>query len=166
VIEVSQARQATARAKLAVVQATGGAQKCLSQSDLRDGYFAAHQAQDRRRVASQPDPGHDQVGRAGHIGGAGAPAGCPHRLRNAKGEPGEFPRRRGRIPAEGFLTGTSAWNSGNLNVTALPSIGSEAPTVNLSGNRSSSLGASVPLYDAGVRAARVMQAQPTLTMPM
>ena len=61
-----------------------------------------------------------------------------------------------------FLTGTSAWNSGNLNVTALPSIGSEAPTVNLSGNRSSSsvfLGASVPLYDAGVRAARVMQAQ-------
>jgi len=37
-----------------------------------------------------------------------------------------------------FLTGTSAWNSGNLNVTALPSIGQEAPTVNLSGNRSSS----------------------------
>jgi outer membrane protein len=61
-----------------------------------------------------------------------------------------------------FLTSTSAWNSGNLNVTALPSIGQEAPTVNLSGNRSSSsvfLGATVPLYDAGVRAAKVTQAQ-------
>ncbi len=61
-----------------------------------------------------------------------------------------------------FLAGTSAWNSGDLNVTALPSIGQEAPTVNLSGNRSSSsvcLGATLPLYDAGVRAARVTQAQ-------
>jgi outer membrane protein len=61
-----------------------------------------------------------------------------------------------------FLSGNRAYNSGNLNITAIPSIGDQAATVNLSGNRNSStvlVGATVPIYDAGVRAATLAQAQ-------
>jgi len=163
VVEVSQARQATAQARLAVVQATGGAQNTYLNLISAMGISPLTKLKIADVSRRSLTPGHDYVGRTGHIGGAGAPAGYPDGLCGTKGQPGELPRPpAAEFLPKIFLTGTSAWNSGNLNVTALPSIGSEAPTVNLLGNRSSSsvfLGASVPLYDAGVRAARVIQAQ-------
>jgi outer membrane protein TolC len=162
VIEVSQARQATAQARLAVVQATGGAQNAylnlisamgispltklkiadVSRRGLSPGMATSVERIISAALARRPDV-------------LTAYAAQKASLANYHAAAAEF------LPKV-FLTGTSAWNSGNLNVTALPSIGTEAPTVNLSGNRSSSsvfLGTSVPLYDAGVRAARVMQAQ-------
>jgi outer membrane protein TolC len=162
VIEVSQARQATAQAKLAVVQATGGAQNAyldlisamgispltkLRIADVSRRSLTPRMTTSVERIISAALARRPDV--------LTAYAAQKASLANFHAAAAEF------LPKV-FLTGTSAWNSGNLNVTALPSIGSEAPTVNLSGNRSSSsvfLGVSVPLYDAGVRAARVMQAQ-------
>jgi outer membrane protein TolC len=162
VIEVSQARQATAQARLIVVQATGGAQNTylnlisamgispltklrvadISRRNLSPGMATSVERIISAALARRPDI-------------LTAYAAQKASLANVRAATAEF------LPKV-FLAGTSAWNSSNLNVTALPAIGQEAPTVNLSGNRSSSsvfLGASVPLYDAGVRAARLMQAQ-------
>jgi outer membrane protein TolC len=162
VIEVSQARQATAQARLTVVQATGAAQNTylnlisamgispltklkvadISRRSLSPGMATSVERIISAALARRPDI-------------LTAYAAQKASLANVRAATAEF------LPKV-FLTGTSAWNSSNLNVTALPGIGQEAPTVNLSGNRSSSsvfLGATVPLYDAGVRAARLMQAQ-------
>jgi len=162
VIEVSQARQATAQARLVVVQATGGAQNTylnlisamgispltkLRIADVSRRSLSPNMATSVERIISTA------LARRPDI--LTAYAAQKASLANFRAAAAEF------LPKV-FLTGTSAWNSGNLNVTALPSIGQEAPTVNLSGNRSSSsvfLGATVPLYDAGVRAAKVTQAQ-------
>jgi outer membrane protein len=61
-----------------------------------------------------------------------------------------------------FVTGTGSYSTGNLNVTAIPSIGDQSATFNLSGNRFGATvlaGAAVPLYDGGARAAILKQAQ-------
>ncbi len=162
VIEVSQARQATAQARLALVQATGGAQNAylnlistmgispltkLKVADIARRSLSPGMATSVERIISAA------LARRPDI--LTAYAAQKASQANLRASTAEF------LPKV-FLAGTSAWNSGNLNVTALPGIGQEAPTVNLSGNRSSSsvfLGATVPLYDAGVRAAKVTQAQ-------
>jgi outer membrane protein TolC len=162
VIEVSQARQATAQARLTVVQATGAAQNTylnlisamgispltkLRVADISRRNLSPGMATSVERIISAALARRPDILTAYAVQKAS--------LANVRAATAEF------LPKV-FLTGTSAWNSSNLNVTALPAIGQEAPTVNLSGNRSSSsvfLGASVPLYDAGVRAARLMQAQ-------
>jgi len=162
IIEVSQARQATAQARLVVVQATGAAQNAylnlistlgispltkLKIADISRRSLSPNMATSVERIISTA------LARRPDILTAYAAQKASQAIYRAS--VAEF------MPKV-FLAGTSAWNSGNLNVTALPSIGQEAPTVNLSGNRSSSsvfLGATIPLYDAGVRAAKVTQAQ-------
>jgi outer membrane protein len=162
VVEVAQARQATAQARLALVQATGGAQNAyltlistmgispltklriadVSRRSLSPGMATSVERIISTALARRPD--------------------ILTAYAAQKASQANFRAAASEFMPKFFLVGTSAWNSGNLNVTALPGIGQEAPTVNLSGNRSSSsvfLGATVPLYDAGVRAARVTQAQ-------
>jgi outer membrane protein len=61
-----------------------------------------------------------------------------------------------------FLSATGAYNNGGLDVTAIPSIGQQPGTVNLSGHGLSGIlfaGMVVPLYDGGTRAALLKQAQ-------
>ena len=61
-----------------------------------------------------------------------------------------------------FISGTGSYNSGTLNVTAIPSVGNQASIANLSGNRFGSTvfaGVSLPLYDGGTREAILQQAQ-------
>ena len=53
-----------------------------------------------------------------------------------------------------FVAASLAQSSGGLSVTALPGLGAQAPTVDLSGSRRSGtvfVGVSMPLYDGGMR---------------
>lgn len=162
VIEVSQARQATAQARLAVVQAAGAAQNAYLNliSTLGISPLTRLRIADISRRSLSPDMA-TSVERIISSALARRPD-ILTAYAAQKASQANFRAAVADFMPKIFLAGTSAWNSGNLNVTALPSIGQEAPTVNLSGNRSSSsvfLGATVPLYDAGVRAAKVTQAQ-------
>jgi outer membrane protein TolC len=61
-----------------------------------------------------------------------------------------------------FVSATGTYNSGDLGLSAIPSIGQQAPTVNLSGSHLGGTilaGVSVPVYDGGSRAALLDRAQ-------
>ena len=62
-----------------------------------------------------------------------------------------------------FLSATGAYNSGRVDLTALPGLGQEGPTVNiLNDSRFGGTvlaGVTVPLYDGGTRAAALAQAK-------
>jgi outer membrane protein TolC len=68
-----------------------------------------------------------------------------------------------------FFAGNGTRLAGNLNITAIPGVGQQLPIVNLPENRlgtkqeqlgaTAVIGATVPLYDAGLRAALLEQAQ-------
>ncbi len=61
-----------------------------------------------------------------------------------------------------FLSASAAYGTGTTAITAIPSIGDQAATVNLNGSRRSGsifLGVTIPLYDGGLRSAVLMQAR-------
>ena len=61
-----------------------------------------------------------------------------------------------------FVAGNAAHSSGNLGLTAVPSIGSQSPTVNVAGGHDSGTilaGVTMPLYDGGTRLAALKQAE-------
>jgi outer membrane protein len=62
-----------------------------------------------------------------------------------------------------FITGNVSYATGHMNLTSVPSAGSDfASTLNLSGNRFSTLvlgGVSIPIFDGGMRMAAVRRAQ-------
>jgi outer membrane protein len=61
-----------------------------------------------------------------------------------------------------FLAGNATYSSAGLDVTALPAVGEQGPTVNVSGSRfggSIFAGFTVPIYDGGMRAAVLDQAK-------
>ncbi len=64
-----------------------------------------------------------------------------------------------------FLAGNATYSSAGLDVTALPGVGQQGPTVNVSGSRfggSIFAGITVPIYDGGLRAAVLDQAKAEL----
>lgn len=61
-----------------------------------------------------------------------------------------------------FLSASGAYNTSSTSLSAVPSIGQQLPTVNLSGGRyggSVILGVTIPLYDGGLRSAVLAQAR-------
>jgi outer membrane protein len=61
-----------------------------------------------------------------------------------------------------FLAGTGAYVSGQLDLTAIPAIGEQIPTLNISGNHWNStilLGLTIPVFDGHVRANAIQQAK-------
>ena len=61
-----------------------------------------------------------------------------------------------------FVATTGAYATGDLDVSALPGIGGESPTLNLSGRRASATilgGVTIPLFDGGRRDALLRQAR-------
>lgn len=61
-----------------------------------------------------------------------------------------------------FLSASGSHGNGDMEISAVPSIGAQAPTVNLSNHRWESdvmLGVTVPLYTGGERRARLAQAR-------
>ncbi len=163
VIEAAQARQATAQANLALVQATGAAQ---------DAYLALVSAMGispltRIKVA---DAGGRKLSLA-----AGAPvesivsdslARRPDVLSAFAAEKASQANVRAaqaEFLPKLFLSATGSYNSGGLNLTAIPSAGQQgSATLNLNGGHLGGTilaGVSVPLYDGGTRAAALEQAR-------
>lgn len=61
-----------------------------------------------------------------------------------------------------FLSANGAYNTGSSSISAVPAIGQQLPTVNLSGGRyggSVIVGVAIPLYDGGLRSAVLAQAR-------
>ena len=160
VVEVSQAHQATAQAKLAVVQADGAAENAylnlisamgispltriniamVSHRRLSPSMTASIQSIISMALARRPDI-------------LTAYAAQKAANANVQAAVAEF------MPKV-FLAGTTAYNNGNLNVTTIPGIGQQGGTVNLNGSRVASsvfIGATVPIYDGGTRAAALEQ---------
>jgi outer membrane protein len=162
VIEVAQARQGAAQANLAMVQATGGAQDAyltlitaMGISPLAKIKIA--DVSGRRLSPSMAVPVEaiiaDSLTRRPDVQSAYAAEKAG--LANVRAAKAEF------MP-KFFLSGNGAYNSGTLDVTALPSAGQQSPTVNINGNRFSGsifAGVTIPIFDGGDRAATLGQAR-------
>ena len=162
VIEVAQARQVTAQARLGQVQAQGAAQDTylvlltamgvsplarIQLADLSDRKLTIDMAEPVDRIVSEalarrPDMlGAYAAQQASAAGVAAAQA--------------EF------LPKV-FLSATGSYNSGRLGVTTLPAFGEQPPTLNIAGTRYGAvvlLGITIPIYDGGLRDATLRQAR-------
>jgi outer membrane protein len=162
VTEVAQARQATAQANLAVVQATGGAQDAylalitaMGISPLAKIKIA--DASGRKLSPSMATPVESIISEAlaRRPDMQSAYAAQKASLANVRAAEAEF------LP-KFFLSTNGTYSSGNLDVTSLPSAGQQPPTVNVSGNHlggSIFAGVTVPLYDGGTRDAQLTRAR-------
>jgi outer membrane protein len=168
VVEVAQTRQATAEARLAHVQAEGTAQNAylalmtaigispvtkiniadVSHRKLSSAMAAPIESIVSEALARRPDV-------------LAANSTLQASLATLQAAQAAF------LPKV-FLTSTGARNTGDLTLTAVPAIGQLPPIVNLpnqvgvSGTQSSVttlVGAAVPLYDGGTRAAALEQAR-------
>lgn len=162
VIEVDQARQGSAQANLAKVQATGA---------LEDAYLALISAMGVSPLTKIKIA--DTAGRALSPSMAGpveaiiseslgrrpdmqsAYAAQKASLASVRAAQAEF------LP-KFFVAATGSYGSGGLAVTALPSAGQQPSTVNINGSRLGGnvfVGVTVPLFDGGTRAAALEQAR-------
>jgi outer membrane protein len=162
IVEVAQARQLTAQATLARVQADGGAQDTylalldamgisplttIKVADASGRVLSPAMAAPVETVVSEALARRPDV-----LGAYAAQKASQANVRAARAE----------FMPKVFLSATGAYNSGSLDVTALPGIGQQGSTVNLNGDRfggSILAGVTVPLYDGGTRAATLAQAR-------
>lgn len=162
VVEVAQATQNRAQAKLAQVQAQGAES---------DRYLALLSALgispvSRPKIADVPirtlqptlrDPVDQIVAnavarRADVLSAYAAEKATQSRIQAAEAE----------FMPKVFVSASTSYNSGRAAITAIPPIGQQAPTVNLNGSHygvSASVGVSIPLYDGGLRSAVLTQAR-------
>ncbi len=163
VVDVAQARQATAQAQLLRVQAEGEAE------DAYQTLIAAMGISPLTRLVMANLPDHtlnfaatepverivaEALGRRPDVLAAYAAERASEE--NVRAARAEF------LPKL-FLSATGAYNSGRFNLTAIPSIGQQSPgAVNLNGNQWGStvfLGITVPVYDGGLRRAELERAR-------
>jgi outer membrane protein len=162
VIEVAQARQATAQANLAVVQTTGGVQDAylgvisamgisplakIRIADVSGRKLSPAMEAPVERIVSE-----SLARRPDMLSAYAAEKASQSNVHAAQAE----------FMPKLFLSATGAYNSGSLGVTALPSIGQQDSTVNINGSRlggSILAGVTLPLYDGGTRAAALAQAR-------
>ena len=163
VIEVAQARQAAAQARLAQVQAEGAAEDAsitlmaamgippltkLKVSDVSGRPLSSAMESSVAQILSAALARRPDV--------LAAYAAQKASLANVRAARAEF------LP-KFFVSATGAYTTGGLDVTAIPSVGaSQAPTVNLSNRRLGATimgGVTIPLYDGGTRDAALEQAK-------
>jgi outer membrane protein TolC len=168
VVEVAQARQATAEARLARVQADGGVQ---------NAYLALISAMGispttKLRIA---DISHRKLSAAMKVPVerivAVALARRPDVLTGYAAQQASLANLRAAQAAflpKVFFATTGAYTTGDLTITAIPGVGQQMPVVNLpnqvgvSGNQvgaTALVGATVPLYDGGTHDAMLEQAR-------
>jgi outer membrane protein len=162
VMDVTQAVQGTAQANLALVQARGATQ---------DSYLALLTAMGVSPLTQLQvaDPAPRQFSQD-----LGAPvqqivtqalARRPDMLGAYAAEQASLAKvqaARAEFLPKFFLSATGSYSSAGLDVTALPAVGQQQGTVNLSGNHLGGTilaGITVPLYDGGTRAALLDQAE-------
>lgn len=161
-IEVAQARQATAQANLAVVQATGGAQdaylaltSAMGISPLTRIKVADVSGRSLPATLDAPVQRYIDASLARRPDVLSAFAAQKASLATVRAAQAAF------MP-KAFLAATGSYNSGSLNLTAIPSVGQQDATLNLSGGRfggSILAGLTLPLYDGGTRSATLAQAR-------
>ena len=161
-IEAAQARQATAQARLLQVQAQGAARdaylkliSAIGISPLTEIRIADISG---RRLVS---PTYGSIDRVVQEALARRPD-VLAAYAAQKASLANIQATQSALMPKVFVAGTAAHSDGNLNVTAIPSIGQQLPTVNLTGNRDSGTilaGVTVPLYDGGTRLAMLKQAE-------
>lgn len=162
VVDTAQAEQATAQARLAVVQANGGVQDAYfallnamgispltrmqianpAPRDLSPALDAPVQTIVAEALAQRPDI-------------ASAYAAQQQSLANVRAAQAEF------LPKV-FLSATGFYNSGGVDVTSIPGTGQQAATGNISGNSLGGIimaGIAVPIFDGGIRAAALEQSK-------
>ena len=162
VIEVAQARQATAQARLALVQAGGGAQDAylslldamgispltrIKVADVSGRALSPAMDEPVEAVVSQALSRRPDV-----LSAYAAEKASQARVRAARAE----------FMPKVFLSATGDYNSGRVDLSALPGFGQPGSTVNLNGDRFGGTilaGVTVPLYDGGTRAAALAQAR-------
>jgi len=161
-IEVAQARQATAQARLVMVQATGTAQNAyltlisamgispltqIKVADISDRKLSPEMAGTVDKVIS------GALARRPDI--LAAYAAQKASLSAVRAAEAEF------LPKV-FVTGTGSYNKNALNITGIPAVGNLPLITNLSGNQLGAIvlaGVAVPLFDGGSRAAILEQAR-------
>ncbi|AME24145.1 TolC family protein [Burkholderia sp. PAMC 26561] len=162
VIEVAQANQNRAQAKLALVQAQGVESNsylmlisAMGISPLSQPMIAVMPAR------TLPSPVNDSIERIVSDAIARRPdvlsAYAAERINFAKVKSAES-----EFMPKVFLSANGAYNTGSSSISAVPSIGQQLPTVNLSGGRyggSVIVGVTIPLYDGGLRQAVLAQAR-------
>ena len=162
VIEVAQARQATAQANLAVIHTTGAAQDAylalitvmgvppltkIEVADVAD-----------RKLPAQLEPSIENFIAAALMRRPdmlSAFAAQKASLAKVRASEAEF------LP-KFFIAGTGAYASAETDISSIPSVGGGSPTVNLSGSEwvgTIFAGITVPIYDAGRRSAMLAQAR-------
>jgi outer membrane protein len=158
VTEVAQARQGTAQANLAVVQATGGAQDAYLALITAMGISPLTKIKIANVSGRKLSPSmagsvegiiSDALARRPDVQSAYAAQKAS--LANVRAAQAAF------MPKI-FLSANGTYTSGNLNVTSLPSGGQQPPTVNINGTHvggSIFAGVTVPLYDGGTRDAQL-----------
>jgi outer membrane protein len=169
VVEVAQTRQATAEAQLARITAEGAVQDTylalISAMGISPTTRLAIADVSHRALPNALPPGIEQfvaealARRPDVLTGY---AGLQASLAGLSAAQAEF------LPKV-FFSGNATRLSGSLNITAVPGIGQQLPIVNLPTNQVGSsgtvigstalIGATVPLYDGGTRAARLEQAR-------
>jgi outer membrane protein TolC len=172
VVEVAQTRQASAEAKLERVQAEGTTQNTylalisamgispmtrLVIADVSRRKLSATLVAPVERIASEALARRPDV-----LTGYAAQKASLAGLRAAQAE----------FLPKVFASANGTRLQGDLNITAVPGIDQQAPIVNLPGNTlgisqtqlaaTALIGATVPLYDGGARAARLEQARDTV----
>ena len=162
VIEVAQARQATAQAELALVQARGSAQDAhlalltamgispltkitiadLPHRDLSPAMEAPVESIVSTALERRPDVQSAYAAQKQSLAGIQA--------------------ARADFMPKVFVSATGAYNSSSLSLSALPAVGGQAATQNLSGHQFGGAilaGVTVPIYDGGTRDAVLAQAR-------
>jgi len=161
-VEVAQARQATAQCQLARVQAAGQAQDTYTTLTSAMGIspltqFSIADLSQRKLSSAMVDPIEQIVSEALARRPDVLSAYAAHEVSIAK-----LRAAQAEFMPKLFLSATGSYVSGGLDVTALPGVGQESPTVNLSGNHLGAtvlLGVTVPIYDGGTRRALEGQAR-------
>ena len=162
VIDLSQARLATAQARLARVQATGRAQDAMlalvtamgvspltrfDVADVSGRRLSTAAMQPVERIVSEAISRRPDV-----LGAYAAEKASAAAVRAAEAD----------FKPKVFMSATGAYGAGHLDVSAVPPIGQQSGTFNLSGQHWGStvlLGVTVPLYDAGLRQSTLGQAR-------
>jgi outer membrane protein len=162
VTEVAQARQGTAQANLAVVQATGGAEDAYLALITAMGIspltkITIADVSGRKLSSSMAVPVESVISEAlaRRPDLQSAYAAQKASLANVRAAQAEF------MP-KFFLSAIGTYSTGNLNVTSLPSGGEQPPTVNINGNHLGGgifAGVTIPVYDGGTRDAQLARAR-------
>jgi outer membrane protein TolC len=161
-VDVAQARQATALAEVRSVQAKGTAQ---------DSYYelmAAMGISPTTRLLLADVSGRDMPASVMEMTESTIKQAVSRRpdvlaaYANAKAAEAAMSATRAAFFPKVFASGNVAYTAGSLSITAIPEVGQELPTVNLTSSGFSGTiigGVVIPIYDGGVRGALHKQSQ-------